>query len=317
MSGLVIVPRGRPPAGGRQVVAWAHPTSGIVPHCAPSLARFKFQQIQGLRTMLGRGYIVAATDYPGLGTAGPHPYLVGVSEGRAVLDSVRAAGNLVEAGTVQRFAVWGHSQGGQAVLYAATLASVYAPELELTGVAVAAPATDLGALMRDDMPAPGGKNLLAMTLWSWARVFEAPIENVVNAAAMPTINGLAQICLESPIDIRPRRRAGEALQKHFLKVDNLKAIEPWHSLLAQNTVGVLAKSIPVFVAQGAADDTVIPSVTANYVRQLCSAGGKVQMVTMLGIGHGAIAMRSSRAAIAWIADRFAGRPPPDVCDRNP
>jgi hypothetical protein len=27
--------------------------------------------------MLQRGYVVTATDYPGLGTAGPHPYLVG------------------------------------------------------------------------------------------------------------------------------------------------------------------------------------------------------------------------------------------------
>ena len=34
---------------GRPVVAWAHPTSGVVSHCAPSLAIFFFQQVQGLR----------------------------------------------------------------------------------------------------------------------------------------------------------------------------------------------------------------------------------------------------------------------------
>ena len=313
VSGLVIVPPGPAPVGGRHVVAWAHPTTGIVPSCAPSLALFKFQQIQGLRDMVARGYIVAATDYPGLGPVGPHPDLVGVSEGRAVLDAVRAARNLVETGTLHRFAAWGHSQGGQAVLYAATLASAYAPELELTGVAAAAPATAIGTLMRDDLATPGGKNLLAMTLWSWSRVFGSPIESVVDAAAMPTINRLAQICLESPIDIEPRRRAGAALQRRFLKVDNLTDIEPWRSLLAQNTVGALPASIPVFVAQGAADGTVVPSVTRNYVRQLCSAGSKVRMLTMPGIGHGTIAMRSSRIAIAWIADRFAGRTAPDDC----
>jgi acetyl esterase/lipase len=266
--------------------------------------------------MVARGYIVAATDYPGLGTVGPHPYLVGVSEGRAVLDAVRAARNLVETGTLHRFAVWGHSQGGQAVLYAATLASDYAPELELSGVAAAAPATAIGTLMRDDLATPGGKNLLAMTLWSWSRVFGSPIASVVDAAAMPTINRLAQICLESPIDIEPRRRAGAALQKRFLKVDNLTDIEPWRSLLAQNTVGTLPASIPVFIAQGAADNTVIPSVTRNYVRQLCAAGSKVRSLTMAGVGHGAIAMRSSRTAIAWIADRFAGRTAPDDCGQG-
>ena len=88
VSGVVIVPPGPPPPGGRPIVAWAHPTTEIVPHCAPSLAIFIFQQIQGLRYMVERGYAVAATDYPGLGTPGPHPYLVGVSEARAVLDFV-------------------------------------------------------------------------------------------------------------------------------------------------------------------------------------------------------------------------------------
>jgi hypothetical protein len=49
VSGVVIVPPGDPPPGGRPIVAWAHPTSGVVPRCAPSLAIFLFEQIQGLR----------------------------------------------------------------------------------------------------------------------------------------------------------------------------------------------------------------------------------------------------------------------------
>jgi Protein of unknown function (DUF2380)/Secretory lipase len=91
VSGVIIVPAGAIPPGGRPIVAWAHPTTGIVSRCAPSLARVFFASVQGLGAMLERGYIVAATDYPGLGTPEVHPYLVGISEGRAVLDSVRAA----------------------------------------------------------------------------------------------------------------------------------------------------------------------------------------------------------------------------------
>ena len=106
VSGVVIIPGGLPPANGRPIVAWAHPTTGIVPKCAPSLARVFFQSIQGLNEMLQRGYVVAATDYPGLGTAGPHPYLVGISEGRAVLDSVRVARSMPGAGGGLAFAVW-------------------------------------------------------------------------------------------------------------------------------------------------------------------------------------------------------------------
>jgi hypothetical protein len=91
VSGVVIAPRGPPPPGGRPVIAWAHPTTGVVERCAPSLARVFFASIQGRRAMLERGDVVAATDYPGLGTPEVHPYLVGDSEAHAVLDSVRAA----------------------------------------------------------------------------------------------------------------------------------------------------------------------------------------------------------------------------------
>lgn len=98
VSGVVIIPAGEAPPDGPPIVAWAHPTSGLIPRCAPSLAIFLFQQIQGSREMLERGYVIAATDYPGLGTPGPHPYLVGLSEGRAVLDSIRAARAIVGPG---------------------------------------------------------------------------------------------------------------------------------------------------------------------------------------------------------------------------
>ena len=53
------------------------------------------------------GYLVRASnddmgDAPGLGTPGPHPYLVGVNEGRAVLDSVRVARALPGVGPGSR-----------------------------------------------------------------------------------------------------------------------------------------------------------------------------------------------------------------------
>src|ERR1700761_2374767 len=184
VSGVIITPPGAPPQGGWPVVAWAHPTTGIVPRCAPSLALFVYQQMAGSRPLTEKGYAIAATDYPGLGTPGPHPYLVGISEARAVIDSVRAARSFPGLENSARFAVWGHSQGGQAALFTGMIAKSYAPELQLVGVAAAAPATDLIALMTDDLNTAGGRNLTAMTMWSWARVFNAPINDVVEPAAM-------------------------------------------------------------------------------------------------------------------------------------
>jgi dipeptidyl aminopeptidase/acylaminoacyl peptidase len=313
VSGVVIVPQGDPPPGGRPIVAWAHPTSGVTPACAPSLAMFLFQQIQGLRSFIEHGYVVAATDYPGLGTPQTHPYLVGDSEGRAVIDSVRVAGTMPGAGGGKRFTVWGHSQGGQAALFTGLLAKTYAPELTLLGVAAAAPATDLVTLMTDDINSVGGKNITAMTLWSWHRVYNASLNNILDPVAMPTVDRLAGECIEGPFDLVERQRTERPLEQHFLTVEGPADIEPWHSLLEKNTPSPLPPELPVFLAQGTTDQIIRPEVTENYMKKLCSAGSKVRMMVLPNIGHGRAAQASTMAVVRWIADRFAGEAAPSDC----
>ena len=313
VSGVVVVPLAKAPDEGRPIVAWAHPTTGVVPRCAPSRALSVFQQMQGLREMVEKGYVVAATDYPGLGTKGPHPYLVGVSEARAVLDAVRTARELPGAGGGRRFAVWGHSQGGQASLYTGILAKSYAPDLELVGVAAAAPATELATLMTDDLNSNGGRNLTAMTLWSWARVFGAPMDRVLQPAAIPVVDLLAEECIESIFDFVLRQRTARSLVKTFLSVPNPVDLEPWRSLAAGNTPGVLPSEIPVFLSQGTDDNLVRSDVTRDYMGQLCRAGASVSMVMLPGVNHGFIGRDSAGAAVKWMADRFAGKRPPNNC----
>ena len=311
VSGVVVIPPGPMPAEGRPIVAWAHPTTGVVPRCAPSLAMFLIQQIQGMREMMRRGYIVAATDYPGLGTPETHPYLVGVSEARAVIDSVRIARALT--GAPARFAVWGHSQGGQAALFTGLIAKDYAPELDLVGVAAAAPATDLANLLAQDIDTNGGRNLTAMTLWSWSRVFGAPIDGIVDPSAISTVNRLADECIESVYDILRRRGPTRLLQQTFLSVKDFYTVEPWRSLMASNTPGPLAPSIPVFLAQGGADDLVRPQVTRDYMKRLCGAGSRVRLDFVPAAGHGFIAADAALPAVQWMADRFAGLAAPSDC----
>jgi acetyl esterase/lipase len=313
VSGVIIAPRGDAPAGGRPVVAWAHPTTGVVTRCAPSLAFFVFQQIQGLRDMASQGYVVAATDYPGLGGPGVHPYLVGKSEGRAVLDIVRAARTMPEIGASNEVAIWGHSQGGQAALFAGLIAKSYAPELKVVGVAVAAPATELATLMQDDLGTAGGNNLTAMTLWSWDRVFGAPIGRVVTPQAIPAVNRLAEACIESIGDLYLRRRLERPLEASFLIPKNPTDVDPWRSIATANTPGLLPRDMPLFVAQGTADKLVRPEVTQDYVARACRAGERVTFLSLPGVGHGFAASKSARPAVAWMADRFAGSPAPSDC----
>src|ERR1700761_6512068 len=316
VSGVVIIPPGAPPEGGWPVVAWAHPTTGVVPHCAPSLALLIFQQIAGSRPLTEQGYAIAATDYPGLGTPGPHPYLVGVSEARAVIDSVRVARSLPGAGDGKQFTVWGHSQGGQAALFTGLIAKTYAPELNLLGVAAAAPATDLATLMNEDIDSVGGKNITAMTLWSWQRVFDANMDKVIDPRAKPAIDRLAQECIEGPFDLRRRQRTEQPLEQYFLTTKHPSDVEPWHRLLAQNSPGTLPPGIPVFLAQGTDDVIIDPKVTQDYAVALCGAGSKVRMLSMPNIGHGRAAQASTQAMLGWTSGRFAGTTAPDDCSRQ-
>jgi Secretory lipase len=147
-SGIIALPQTAPPAGGYPVISWAHGTVGVADLCAPSrdqpdsLAHPMNAYPQTLlNTLLRNGYAVAMTDYEGLGTTDRiHPYLLGASEAHAVLDIVRAARQLFGSRLSDQVAIVGHSQGGQAALFAGSYAPSWAPELNLTGVAAFAPA---------------------------------------------------------------------------------------------------------------------------------------------------------------------------------
>jgi alpha-beta hydrolase superfamily lysophospholipase len=314
VSGAFFIPAGPAPTGGRDAIAWAHPTSGVVPPCAPSLMPDTAGLIWGLGDMLARDYVVAATDYPGLGTPGVHPYLIGESEGRSVLDSVRAARDLPDSGASGRFAVWGHSQGGHAALYTGELAARYAPDLKLVGVAAAAPATYLVELFDADKSSPTGKELTAMALWSWSKLYQDPVTPVVEPDAMNVFETMAQDCIESISQFEALDKAERPLQREqFLKIDPTE-VEPWEGIMARNSPGQSPAGAPVFIAQGTADTTVRPEITKRFGEALCKQGARVSFVEMQGVTHTFIARDSASAALQWMTDRFRGLPAHSDCE---
>ena len=110
-SGVVVVPGGRPPAGGFPIVSWAHGTTGVASGCAPSVTGTS--SIPDLAALLKHREIVAATDYRGLGAPGQHPYLVGTSEAEDVLDAARAARALVGMRRPTRWPCWASPRAGR------------------------------------------------------------------------------------------------------------------------------------------------------------------------------------------------------------
>lgn len=313
VSGMVIVPGGPAPTRGWDNVAWAHPTTGVATGCAPSLREDPFKDIPGLASLLSRGYVVTATDYPGLGTPGVHPYLVGVSEGRAVLDLARAARALPGEKIGSRFATWGHSQGGHAALFAGELASSYSPDLTLVAVGAAAPATDLGLLLDDDMRSVAGHVLMSFAIWSWALIYEAPTEDIVRPAKRASVDSVAQHCI---VTYREAAFAGVAavpLSDAFITYEP-DTLQPWRDLTERNRTGAIATPAPVFIAQGTNDVIVRPSVTLKYALHLCEFGMNVKYASMPDVPHEGAAFAVAPAMVDWLAAMFSGNAPQSDCD---
>jgi pimeloyl-ACP methyl ester carboxylesterase len=316
VSGVVIAPALPPPIAGRPVVAWAHPTTGVADNCAPSLRAGVFDTIPHLQALIALDYVVTATDYPGLGTPGPHPYLVGESEGRAVIDSVRAAREIEKAGANVRYAVWGHSQGGQAALFAGEIAPIYAPELTLAGVAAIAPATDLARLLADDVAERAGRLIASYSLWSWSRVYAAPLEPVVSESAVAVIDRAARDCIETWGESYRAVFDSAGLSAGFLK-DGAFEAEPWKQLLEENRPGRRPIRAPIYVAQGEEDTIVRPSVTADFVASLCRTGERVRYDRLPGVDHMRAGRASATTAIQWMRDRLDGKRAPTTCPAEP
>jgi pimeloyl-ACP methyl ester carboxylesterase len=309
VSGLVYAPTRRAPSGGRPVLSWAHETTGIADDCAPSYQDKSTLSDKDLKLFLDEGYVVTATDYEGLGTRGPHPYLVARSEARSVLDAVRVARALPETRAGSRFAVYGYSQGGHAALAAAQEAPTYAPELTLVGTAATAPPADLSKVatqLATERELYGFGVLAAFGL----------------VAGYPDRVQAGQVLAPDIVELAPRVEqtcsyfAFFALaSREFAKVFNPAVVsDPVVArLLAESSPGATPPEGPVLIMSGGKDVLATPEMVDTYMDRVCPQGAVVQLVRKADRDHGGIAQDDIKTVAPWIADRFAGKPAPNSC----
>lgn len=314
VSGVVIVPSSPAPAGGRTVVAWAHPTTGAAQNCAPSLAMDPFQLIEGMHLLLDAGFAIAATDYPGLGVAGESSYLLGVPESNSVLDSVRAARQIAEVQASTNVLLWGHSQGGQAALFAAQRAAEYSPELHLKGVAVAAPAADLRALMTANLNNISGVTITSYAVTSYEAAYAQPesssqIDGILTSKGAAATPAMAALCLLTQTE-QIHAIATPLIGSYVTSDPSTTA--PWQELLAENSAGGSPINVPIFVGQGLADKLVAPASTRDFVAGLCAAKEAVSFHEYPGVDHTFAAYASLPALADWLI-RVEARQSPSNC----
>lgn len=311
VSGVVVAPDLPSVGHKRTVVSWAHPTTGAQgKRCAPSAGVDPFILMEGLHELLRAGYVVAATDYSNMGAEGSASYLVGDTEGRNVLDAVRAAQQIEAADAGDETLLWGHSQGGQAALFAGQIAPDYAPELDLKGVAVAAPAGELGLLLKADIGDVSGVTIGAYAFGAFQEAY-ADEHPGLELTSVLTPEGAAAVPEMMPLCLLGQNKQLHAIATPligtFVKADPT-TVEPWATFLQENTPGGTKIDVPVLVTQGLKDQLVVPTTTDALVQRLCAAGDEVQYRRYAGADHGTVGFRSVPLIIPWMKARVADKP---------
>ena len=302
VTGMVFAPTSPAPAGGRPVVSWSHPTTGIEDPCAPSRSPKPYDDVQGLSEFLNLGWVVVATDYQGLGTDGMHPYLVGSSEAQATIDIVRAARNMSETASSSQYFVFGHSQGGQAVLFAGQIASSYAPDLTLVGVAAAAPAGLLVPLFQADKNTAAGAVLGSYAVVSWSDIFGYDESTVIKSQLSKRVHAVSEKCVVggsrlSDIEIG----INDLILKGRMWSNDPATTAPWASQFATNTAGQVPITVPLLITQGTADKIITPSTTAELTAMYVSMGNtNATEQVMDGVDH----MKAGKASVPYVVPFF-------------
>ena len=297
------------------VVAWAHGTTGWAPGCAPSVLDEPFEAgaLLVLDEVLARGWTLVATDYVGLGTASPHPYVIGQGEGRSVLDSLRAARELDGLDLDDRTVVWGHSQGGHAARWTGMLAPVYAPELRIDGVAALAPASNLEALVKVIEASPVGALFAVYVVQAYTSVYDdVRYEDYVRPGAHLLAREMAQRCLsERGVLVS----LGQSLLLDRAIWDRDPTTGPIGRRLSEN-VPTGPVPAPLLIGQGEADTLITPAAQGAYVDGRCEAGQQVDYRTYAGRDHLRVVAADSPAVedlLGWTVQRLQGAPVADSC----
>ena len=300
VSGVVFVPPGPAPHGGWPVVSWAHGTTGMADKCAPSERPNLYynEYAQVARAFVTAGYVVAATDYPGLGTPGVHSYLVGVDEGNSVVDIVTAAHHVVAPLAPTWFAV-GHSQGGQAVLFASR-AATRAPALHLGGAIAIAPASHLDLILPAVL---SGTDPYDLSYAVYSIIGLSAVDPRISLSALlgPSGRQRLSLILEGACLEEADASFNGVAPSRILRVGPKRVAQLNAELGRDDNPDNAATVGPVLVIQGSTDQDVPAVITHLMVQHLHQLGANVTERVYAGRNHDAVVGPSLCDQLAWMA----------------
>jgi hypothetical protein len=301
VSGVVLIPDGKPPKGGWPIIAWAHDFVGAARACAPSLQK-NLSAGPLLSMYAGLGYAVVASDHVGLGTSFPHAALDMRSNALDVIYSIPAArAALPQLGP--RWIAAGYSQGGLAAVGVAEAENELRDPNYLGAVAisgVADPADFFERLARG----PGYTALIFLAQGIKTVFPDFQLEEILTPKAMPLYHHIAHAC---EVNSGPEIPANEILKPGW---ENSRKVKDFFS---RNTPGEKSAYGPLLIVSGDADPDVPSNLTAVRVARMCRQGDRVLFYKYPQLDANAVVGTSVSDQISWIGARFAGHPAPGNC----
>jgi hypothetical protein len=301
----VIVPPTPYPQGERPLLSYQPAIDSLGDQCNPSytLQTNTEKEVALLGMGLANGWAVVVTDYQGPRDA----FGVGQMEGRAVLDGVRGAKSLAEAGLAKSpVGLWGYSGGGLASGWAAELQPTYAPELKLTGVAAGGMPADLKAALNlmDGGPFSG----LAIAGVMGATREYPELSALMNDAGRKLQQDSADMCVaELALTYTFKRISSFTTSKDPLNEPVAKQV------LTANKMGSDNPAAPVYLYHSLFDELVPHGQAVTVKKQWCAQGTKVKFYTDLLSEHNILAVSGAPGAVAYLAARFNGIAAPSSC----
>ncbi|GGB23933.1 lipase [Flexivirga endophytica] len=330
VTGIVVVPTGNAPEGGWKLISVAHGTTGIADDCAPSrfdvpenvdttsaytvaLSRGDYRRFAE-DGYLKAGYVLSFTDYEGLGTPGVHPYLVGPSERRSVLDAARAARRLPHTPVRKSFAIWGYSQGGHAAAWANDLAAKWTPELHLMGSVAGGPVSELNLVANTLGSTSMEPSLFFMIIAGYAAAYpELHPSDVLTPAGIRVMQKFEAHCGAYPGAVR-----GQKLSD--LVKPGFDSNTAWQRRLGESNPGQYGSQAPAapLLILHSADDEVVPAfLSKTMLDRICRIGWTVERrIYHNGKGHVAEVPNAMADALPWINARMAGKKPASNCTKK-
>ena len=307
VSGVVFVPPGDAPSGGRPIIVAGSPPIGLADGCSASIRSFG-PPIEVMQPLFDAGYVVAVTDYEGLGTPGDHPYGSGQSMGRNMLDIARAALALKESDARPEVVVYGESAGGHAALFAADIAPNYAPELKVLGTVAQTPLLSLVGAMREGPAAPQLHGYLMMFLVGLNVAYpdRAPLEAVLTEQGLAERDEVTEQCGNDVL-----RHFGGRLGDLLLK--NPTEVPSWMAVLEENSVVADRLKGPILITKGGRDEVLPKALTDAFAAEVCKAGLPVEYRVYPEASHASVTRTAAGDVGRWVRDRVEGRPVPSTC----